>query len=176
MPARATGGLTRYLWASPNTLLGAGLATLAVAGGGFRIVAGVLEAHGPLLRWVLRRFVPLKGGVVAMTLGHVVVGCDARALDETRDHERAHVAQCERWGPWFLPAYLLSSLWALARGGDPYLDNAFEREAFAAERRAHRVRAVVATRERSGGGDDAPGPRAAGREPQAKAPRASRED
>jgi hypothetical protein len=29
----------------------------------------------------------------------------------------------------------LSSLWALARGGDPYLDNAFEREAFAAEHR-----------------------------------------
>lgn len=135
-PAGATGGLVRYLWASPNTLLGACLAALAAAGGEARIVAGVLEAHGPLLRWILRHAVPLKGGAQAVTLGHVVVGCDARSLDETRDHERVHVAQCERWGPWFLPAYLLSSLWALARGGDPYLDNAFEREAFSAERRA----------------------------------------
>jgi hypothetical protein len=138
LPVAGTGGLTRYLWASPNTLLGAGLATLAVAGGECRVVAGVLEAHGPLLRWILRHAVPLRGGALAVTLGHVVVGCDARALDETRDHERAHVAQCERWGPWFLPAYLLSSLWALACGGDPYLDNVFEREAFAAERRARR--------------------------------------
>ena len=134
-----TGGFARYLWASPNTLLGAGLAALALAGGELRVVAGVLEAHGPLLRWILRHVVPLRGGALAVTLGHVVVGCDARALDETREHERAHVAQCERWGPAFVPAYLLSSLWAFACGGDPYLDNAFERAAFAAERlRANR--------------------------------------
>ena len=131
-------GLIRYLWASPNTALGVGLAALAAAGGELRVVGGVLEAHGPLLRWGLRHLVPLRGGAVAVTLGHVVIACDARTLDETRDHERAHVAQCERWGPWFIPAYLLSSAWALVRGGDPYLDNVFEREAFAAERRQRR--------------------------------------
>jgi hypothetical protein len=135
-PAGSPRGLVRYLWASPNTLLGLALASLGAVGGEFRVVGGVLEAHGPALRWVLRHLVPLRGGAWAITLGHVVVGCDARALDETRDHERAHVEQCERWGPWYVPAYLLSSLWALARGGDPYLDNVFEREAFAAERRA----------------------------------------
>jgi hypothetical protein len=138
LPARAAPGLTRYLWASPNTALGVGLAALAAAGGEFRVVGGVLEAHGPVLRWMLRHLVPLRGGALAITLGHVVIGRDAQALDETRDHERAHVAQCERWGPGFIPAYLLSSLWALARGGDPYLDNAFEREAFAAEHRGRR--------------------------------------
>ena len=133
-PAGAARDLVRYLWASPNTLLGLGFAALAVAGGELRVVGGVLEAHGPLLRWILTHLVPLRGGALAVTLGHVVVACDARALDETRDHERAHVAQCERWGPAFVPAYLLSSLWAFACGGDPYLDNAFERAAFAAER------------------------------------------
>jgi hypothetical protein len=135
LPAATPRGLVRYLWASPNTLLGVRLASLAAVGGEFRVVGGVLEAHGPALRWILRHLVPLRGGALAITLGHVVVGRDAWALDETRDHERAHVAQCERWGPWFLPVYLLSSAWAFARGGDPYLDNVFEREAFATERR-----------------------------------------
>ena len=140
-PAGAARDLVRYLWASPNTLLGLGFAALAVAGGELRVVGGVLEAHGPLLRWILTHLVPLRGGALAVTLGHVVVACDARALDETRDHERAHMVQCERWGPWFIPAYLSASLWALARGRDPYLDNAFEREAFAVERRGRGLKA-----------------------------------
>jgi hypothetical protein len=139
--ARSTRGPLRYLWASPNTLLGVGLAALAAAGGRLRVVDGVLEAHGPALRWILSHLVPLRGGALAITLGHVVLGRDARALDETRDHERAHVAQCERWGPLFLPAYLLSSVWALVRGRHSYLDNAFEREAFAAERPGSRSKA-----------------------------------
>ena len=65
-----------------------------------------------------------------MTLGHVVLGRSAAALAETRAHERVHVTQCERWGPFFLPAYAASSLAAWARGGHPYWDNAFERRAF----------------------------------------------
>ena len=51
--------------------------------------------------------------------------------------------QYERWGPFFLPAYLLSSLVALLLGRDPYLDNRFEREAFRDEpsrRRSCRIR------------------------------------
>jgi len=46
-----------------------------------------------------------------------------------RAHEQVHVGQMERWGILFLLAYPLASLWAWARGGHPYLDNAFEREA-----------------------------------------------
>ena len=51
------------------------------------------------------------------------------ALAWSRTHERVHVAQYERWGPFFLPAYVAASLWAFARGGDFYLDNVFERAA-----------------------------------------------
>ena len=51
-------------------------------------------------------------------------------LDRTRAHELVHVRQYERWGPLFVPAYLLSSAYFLIRGCDPYLDNPFEREAY----------------------------------------------
>jgi hypothetical protein len=51
-------------------------------------------------------------------------------MEACRAHERVHVRQCERWGIFFLPAYLGGSLWAAMRGGDPYRDNPFEREAF----------------------------------------------
>ena len=47
-----------------------------------------------------------------------------------RDHEHVHVRQYERWGPFMLPAYFLSSFLAWRRGGDYYLDNRFEREAY----------------------------------------------
>jgi hypothetical protein len=65
-----------------------------------------------------------------MTLGHVVLGQDLFLLDATRAHERVHVRQAERWGPLFLPAYVIASVAALLRGGNPYRDNAFEREAY----------------------------------------------
>jgi hypothetical protein len=41
------------------------------------------------------------------------------------------VRQYERWGAFFIPAYLLSSLVQLARGRDPYRENHFERQAYA---------------------------------------------
>ena len=63
---------------------------------------------------------------------HVVLGRDETLLDLTREHERVHVRQCERWGPLFLPAYLLASVLVFLRGGRAYLDNPFEREAYAA--------------------------------------------
>jgi hypothetical protein len=66
-----------------------------------------------------------------MTLGHVVLGRDVELLDVTRAHERVHVRQCERWGPLFVPVYLLSSLTVWLKGGRPYEDNFLEREAFA---------------------------------------------
>jgi hypothetical protein len=77
--------------------------------------------------------VPIRGGAAALTIGHVVVARDGEALADTRAHERVHVAQYERWGLFFLPAYVLASLWAAARGRHFYLDNRFEREARALE-------------------------------------------
>jgi len=98
--------------------------------GGARVVDGVLELHGGLVTFFLRHCTLLRGGASAMTLGHVVLGRDAPLLDLTRAHERVHVRQCERWGPLFIPAYLLASAWVKLRGGRPYEDNPFEREAY----------------------------------------------
>jgi hypothetical protein len=98
--------------------------------GRVRLVQGVLELHGPFISFFLRRCTLLKGGASAMTLGHVVIACNQLCLDQTRDHERIHVKQAERWGPLFLPAYLGASLIIWIKGGNAYLDNPFEREAY----------------------------------------------
>jgi hypothetical protein len=121
--------LFRYVWAAPSTAIGLALSVLALRKERVAIFDGVIEAHGPLLRWVLTRLGPGPGGIAAITLGHVVLGRDRPTLHETRSHERVHVRQYECWGPFFLPAYAAASLWALVRGGDAYLDNWFEREA-----------------------------------------------
>ncbi len=124
--------LLAYLWALPTTVLGLTIALPGrVAGGRLQIVDGVLEAYGGLSARFARFL-----GASAVTLGHVVVGTSARALDETRVHERVHVRQCERWGPFFLPAYFFWRGLIGLRGGDLYRDNPFEQQAFAEERRA----------------------------------------
>lgn len=89
-----------------------------------------MELCSPGLAWVLRNLPP-SSGVIALTLGHVVLGRDLDCLAASRAHERVHVAQYERWGPLFLPAYLLASVAALVQGRHPYEDNHFERSAFA---------------------------------------------
>jgi hypothetical protein len=120
-----------YIWTGPTTLLGLWLLPLAcLTGGGARVVDGVLEIHGGLVRWLLVHCTLLRGGARAMTLGHVVLGISPEALDDTRTHERIHVRQAERWGPLFVPAYLLASLFLFLRGRNAYRDNPFEREAF----------------------------------------------
>jgi len=123
----------RYLWASPVSLIGCALAGAAVlTGGEARAVEGVLEASGGMLtQWLPR--VGIGMTPVAMALGHVVVAVDADTLDQTRAHERVHVAQAERWGFLFPAAYLAASAVIAWNGGDPYRDNPFEREARAGE-------------------------------------------
>src|SRR4051794_4817726 len=119
-----------YLWASPNTLLGLlFLAPAILSGGRVRAERGVMEIHGGFARFFLRRMLYIKAS--ALTLGHVIVGQDLDCLDHCRDHEHVPVRQYERWGPFFLPAYFLSSFLAWRRGANPYFDNRFEREAFA---------------------------------------------
>ena len=122
------GRLLLRLWAFPNTALGLVIAGIAsLSGGRAAIRDGVLEAHGGMLRELLG-WLPLgpRSGT-AVTLGHVVIGSCAGTLAATRAHERVHVAQYERWGPLFLPAYAVASLCALLGGGDAYRDNRFER-------------------------------------------------
>lgn len=129
---RTTARLLRYLWAGPYTLLGLVLATVALlAGARATRHRGVVEVSGGWLGAAFARMPePLRFS--AMTLGHVILAVDRSALVQLRAHERVHVRQYERWGPLFLPAYLLSSLLQLARGRNPYRENHFERQAYAA--------------------------------------------
>ena len=121
------------LWAAPWTLVGLAIGILAVStGGGGRRVGRVLEFHGGWLEWLLT-CAPLAGGASAMTLGHTVLGRTSGDLDRTRDHELVHVAQYERWGLAFVPAYFACSAWLYLRGQHPYWDNPFEREAYGRE-------------------------------------------
>lgn len=118
------------LWTLPNTLLGLALGGLMlVFGARVRRVAGVLEFHGGGWGWLADRL-PTALRFDAMTLGHVILGRSAGALAASRAHEHVHVRQYERWGPAFVPAYLLASAWQGLRGRHVYLDNPFEREAY----------------------------------------------
>lgn len=120
----------RYLWAAPASLAGLALAAPAMLlGAKARVVRGAIEVGGGWLeRGVQRLPGPYRFG--AITFGHVIIGINEPVLAACRDHEHVHVRQYERWGPLFIPLYLASSLLELVRGGDPYLDNHFEREAY----------------------------------------------
>ena len=137
----STGRLLRYLWAAPYTLLGLALGAVAVLfGATARRHPGVVEVFGGGVGRALAR-VPEPLRFSAMTLGHVILAVDRSALGQLRLHEHVHVRQYERWGPAFVPAYLLSSLMQLLRGRNPYRENHFERQAYAvvaARRRATR--------------------------------------
>ena len=123
------------LWAAPNSLLGLLLGLVWwLAGASAQRVDGVLElvlpdtsASARARRWRLP--------FAAITLGHVVLAVDAREMVQWRAHERVHVAQYERWGPLFLPAYLASSPWQWLQGRRAYWDNRFEVEARRVEER-----------------------------------------
>lgn len=121
-----------YLWVAPATLLGLiGACLTPRRSRQTQVVDGVLEITAPeVLDWLGKRSA-VPGFISAITLGHVVLGRSIAALEATRRHERVHVRQYERWGPLFIPVYLLLSAWIGLRGGHSYLDNPFEREAFA---------------------------------------------
>jgi len=131
--------LFRYVWPIPYTVLGLLLGGVAVLGGAsMRRHHGVIEISGGRIGAAVARL-PQPLGFSAMTLGHVILAVDRSALAQLRRHEHVHVRQYERWGPLFLPAYLLSSLLQLLRGRNPYRENHFERQAYAlapARRRA----------------------------------------
>lgn len=118
------------LWASPNSVIGliVGAAGL-VSGGKMQFRRGVFEFYGGATSFLLRKFA--GPSTIAMTLGHTILGRDDNGLEIARDHEHVHVSQYERWGPLFIPAYLLSSLYLWVVKRDPYRDNPFEVEAYA---------------------------------------------
>lgn len=122
--------LAKYFWAAPYSLLGLLFGLLAVLlGATGRRAGGALEfgggALGRLLRWL-----PPRLSFSAITFGHVILGVDHSTLAEMREHEQVHVRQYERWGPLYVPAYLISSLVEFLRGRNPYRDNYFERQAY----------------------------------------------
>jgi hypothetical protein len=118
----------RYFWPAKWTLLGLMIGMLGVASGGkMQKRAPALEFYGGFVAWLLWH---LPVNPMAMTLGHVVLGVSQAALDLSREHERVHIRQYEIWGPFFVPVYLLCSLYCYLAGKDYYRDNPFEREAY----------------------------------------------
>ncbi len=118
-----------YVWVLPNSILGLFVGVLGLASGGrCQIHRGCLEFSGGLVTWLLKR---LGGaGVLAMTLGHTIIGQDEKGLANARDHEQVHVRQYELWGPLFLPAYLGCSAYLWLRKKDCYRGNPFEVQAY----------------------------------------------
>jgi hypothetical protein len=135
----------RYLWAAPYSAVGLILGFVALlCGASMRVRSGAVEFGGGHIWSALSRC-PRPVAFCAITFGHVILGIDHDTLDTVRSHEQVHVRQYERWGPLFVPAYLLSSLVQLMRRRDPYRDNYFEREA-----RAKAPPAAVMQRTKSG--------------------------
>jgi hypothetical protein len=99
-----------------------------VSGARWKLIQGTIEVAGGRLG---QRVSASRWRFAALTLGHVVLAVDERTLAGLRTHEREHVRQYERWGVLFALAYLMSSLWQVLRGADPYLANRFERQAYA---------------------------------------------
>jgi hypothetical protein len=111
--------ILRVLWAAPNSAIGLVFALFFKRR---RAIGGILLCEGAT--WPAR----LGWHYRAITFGHVVLAVD-ELDDETLAHERAHVAQFERWGPLFIPAYLCAALVASLKGGRAYWDNHFEVQA-----------------------------------------------
>ena len=120
----------KYLWASPNTLLVLPFLPFSK----WQVVDGVIELHGPAVRFVLNHF-PLCKGAAAMTVGHAVIGQNKKSLDWAHKHEMIHVRQYETFGPFFIPLYFMLSLHAWRTGECPYYGNLFEQEAYAKDGR-----------------------------------------
>jgi hypothetical protein len=121
--------LLAYIWALPNTTIGLIVGSVGLlTGGTCEYHRGCIEFSGGFVTWALSKIPP--HGVLAMTLGHSIVGLTKEGLADARDHEQVHVRQYERWGPFFIPAYLLCSAYLSLTKRDGYRDNPFEVEAY----------------------------------------------
>ena len=121
--------LARVAWAAPWSAIGLLLGGLVVLlGGTVRKVDGTLE-------FAYRQRAAQCGAYAktlsyrAITLGHVILAVTEDELGGCRQHERVHVEQYERWGPFFVVAYFASGAWQLLKGRSAYWDNPFEVQA-----------------------------------------------
>ncbi len=93
-----------FVWTLPNTLLGllAGALTFQRP----RVVEGALVFdRGPRgLTAMMRAF-----DRAAMTVGYVIVSSEPVEGTLLR-HEEEHIRQYDRWGPFFIPVYLLLAI------------------------------------------------------------------
>jgi hypothetical protein len=123
--------ILRTLWTFPTTAVGLFIGLVCTPfGARWQVRKGTLECHSGLAAWLLEHGTVLEGGALAITFGDVILGRTPAALDLVRTHEQVHVRQAHRWGPFFIPAYLLASLVVKLRGGDAYRGNPFEVEAY----------------------------------------------
>lgn len=117
------------LWASPYSFFGILVGTVGCFTGGSMQRRGIaLEFYGGAVKLFLRYC--CGPWVSAITFGHTILGQSPELLEGCREHEWVHVRQYQRWGPFFGPAYLLSSLIVWCQGKRAYRDNHFEREAY----------------------------------------------
>lgn len=119
----------KLLWASPCSIVGLVPSVLVILlGGKARRKDGALEV-------TFRKRVSNCGKAAkslrfrGITFGHIIIAVTEEELERLRAHELVHVRQYERWGIFFFPAYLGSSIWQLLRGRKPYWDNHFEVQA-----------------------------------------------
>jgi len=91
----------RYIWALPNTTLGLLFVPLALfTRGGMHVVNGVLELHSRLISLILKKCMPVRGGVSAITLGQ---NRESLSINRRHEHAHVHVRQYEMLGPIFIP-------------------------------------------------------------------------
>lgn len=122
--------LLGILWASPYTIIGLLIGGVGVCFGGQVQVRGhVIEFCEGGTKWFVQRL-PQGQFILALTLGHTILGQTESSLEISRQHEAVHVAQYERWGPFFLPAYYAASIYMWLTGRRFYEDKPFEREAY----------------------------------------------
>ena len=119
----------KLLWASPCSVVGLALTMgIVLFGGRARLRAGALEVtyrQSQAGCGNLARALPFRG----IVFGHVILAVTAEDLRNIGPHERVHVEQYERWGPFFFVAYGASSLWQLFNARSPYWSNHFEVQA-----------------------------------------------
>jgi hypothetical protein len=123
--------ISQSLWTSPTSVVGLAIGGCCFPfGARWQLHSGVIEISGGGVAWLLEHATLLEGGALAITFGEVVLARTPAVHDLTRTHERIHVRQARRWGPFFIPAYLGASAYLWCRGKDPYRDNPFEVEAY----------------------------------------------
>jgi len=118
----------KIAWASPCSLVGLLLGFVILLLGGRARYGGAIEfclRESVANCGTIERSLPYR----AITFGHIIIAITAEELECIRAHELVHVQQYERWGIFFFPAYLGSSLWQLIRGRRVYWDNYFEVQA-----------------------------------------------